>query len=184
MAITIFSINFLIRYLFLFNNFKINGIADWLKNKFGEKKGFEFYQFLTAIMFFLSALNFTLLLNRTSLYNFEQIGNLKFILTLLGSIGIIIGFIINVWSAMLIGIDIYYYKDPFHGRPICGIIKKGPYKYLSNPMYGIGQFNGYGTALMCCSLAGIFAMSMNQTMMFIFFHKVEKPHFIKFLKDN
>ncbi|MEJ2613774.1 MAG: hypothetical protein P8Z35_02355, partial [Ignavibacteriaceae bacterium] len=103
MAITIFSINFLIRYLFLFNNFKINGIADWLKNKFGEKKGFEFYQFLTAIMFFLSALNFTFLLNRTSLYNFEQIGNLKFILTLLGSIGIIIGFIINVWSAMLNG---------------------------------------------------------------------------------
>jgi protein-S-isoprenylcysteine O-methyltransferase Ste14 len=85
---------------------------------------------------------------------------------------------------MLIGIDIYYYKDLFLGRPICGIIKKGPYKYLSNPMYGIGQFNGYGTALMSCSLAGIFAMSMNQTMMFIFFHKVEKPQIIKFLKDN
>jgi Phospholipid methyltransferase len=85
---------------------------------------------------------------------------------------------------MFIGIDIYYYKDLFLGRPICGIIKNGPYKYLSNPMYELGQFNGYGTTLMSCSLAGIFAMSMNQTMMFIFFHKVEKPHIIKFLKDN
>jgi hypothetical protein len=77
MAVTIFSINFLIRYLFLFNSFKINGIAGWLKNKFGEESGFEFYQFFTAITFFLSALNFTLLLDKTSLYDFEQIATLS-----------------------------------------------------------------------------------------------------------
>ena len=77
-------------------------------------------------MFFLSALNFTLLLSKTSMYDFEQIGSLRFIFTVLGSIGILIGFIINIWSAMLIGTDVYYYKDLFLGRPVCGIIKKGP----------------------------------------------------------
>jgi len=183
-AIMIFFINFMIRYLFLFNSFKINGIAERMKNKFGEIKGFEYYQFITALMFFLSALNFTLLLNKTSLYNFEQIGNLKFILTVLGGIGIIGGFLINIWSAMLIGIDVYYYKDLFLGRPVCGIIKKGPYKYLSNPMYGIGQINGYGTALMCGSVTGIIVIVMNQIMMFLFFYNVEKPHIIKYFKDN
>lgn len=183
-AVMIFIINFMIRYLFLFNSFKKNGIAEKLKNKFGEIKGFEYYQFFTAIMFFLSALNFTLLLSKTSLYSFEQIGSLKFIFTILGSIGIIIGFVINIWSAMLIGIDVYYYKDLFLGRPVCGIIKKGPYKYLSNPMYGVGQFNGYGTALLSFSLVGVFAMGMNQMMMFLFFYNVEKPHINKFFKPQ
>ena len=133
-------------------------------------------------MFFLSALNFTLLLSKTSMYDFEQIGSLRFIFTVLGSIGILIGFIINIWSAMLIGTDVYYYKDLFLGRPVCGIIKKGPYKYLSNPMYGVGQFNGYGTALLSFSLVGVFAMGMNQMMMFLFFYNVEKPHINKFFK--
>ncbi len=183
-AILIFFFNFMIRYIFLFNSFKINGIANWLKNKFGEIKGFEYYQSVTALMFFLSALNFTLLLNKTSLYSFEQVVNLRFILTVLGGIGIITGFLINIWSAMLIGIDVYYYKDLFLGRPICGIIKKGPYKYLSNPMYGVGQLNGYGTALLSFSLVGIFAASMNQAMMFLFFYSVEKPHIIKFFKEE
>jgi hypothetical protein len=184
MAIMIFSINFLIRYLFLFNSFKKNGIASRLKNLYGEIRGFEYYQFITATMFFLSALNFTLLLNKTSLYNFEQISNLKIILITLGSFGIITGFLINIWSAMLIGIDVYYYKDLFLGRPVCGIIKKGPYKYLSNPMYGVGQINSYGSALMCASAAGLFVIIMNQMMMFIFFCNVEKPHIIKYFKDN
>jgi hypothetical protein len=183
-AIIIFLINFLVRYLFLFNSFKINGIAKWLKDNFGERNGFEYYQFITSIMFFLSALNFTLIINKTSLFGFEQIGDIKFILTLLGGVGIFAGLLVNIWSAMLIGIDVYYYKDLFMGRPICDIIKKGPYKYLSNPMYGLGQSNGYGTALMCGSAVGLLVICMNQIMMFLFFYKVEKPHIIRYFKYN
>lgn len=183
-AIMIFAVNFLIRYLFLFNSFKPNGFAVKMKNRLGEVKGFELYQFITSIMFFLSALNFTLVFSKTSLFNYEQIGDLRLVFAVLGGIGVMTGFLINIWSAMLIGIDIYYYKDLFLGRQISGMVNKGPYKYLSNPLYGLGQLNGYGTALMYGSLAGIIAIVLNQTIMFIFFYKIEKPHIIKCIKDN
>jgi hypothetical protein len=93
-----------------------------------------------------------------------------------GTAIMIAGMIINIWSTLLIGVDIYYYKDLFLGKAIINFKKEGPYSLFSNPMYGPGQANGYGSALVCGSVAGLIFMFLNQVMMYIFYFVIEKPH--------
>ena len=64
----------------------------------------------------------------------------------------------------------------FVRRPIGNFEVKGPFRYFSNPMYGIGQFNAYGLALLSGSIWGILAAALNQITMYIFYFLCEKPH--------
>lgn len=178
-SILLFTSFFVIRYIFLFSSFTEEGIADMLKRKYGESKGYDLYQSLTALMFFNGAMSFTLMINKSGGDIFSTLVFIKPFLPYIGAIIMLIGFTVNTWSAMLIGLDIYYYKDLFLGRPVGKFTKKGPYMILSNPMYSLGQWNGYGTALIFGSFAGLLGILMNQIMMYIFYFTIEKPHIIK-----
>jgi protein-S-isoprenylcysteine O-methyltransferase Ste14 len=61
----------------------------------------------------------------------------------------------KIWSAYVVGIPIYYWKDMFLGRKIGNFVVSGPYKYFNNPMYGVGQLQVYAIALYYDSLYGL-----------------------------
>jgi hypothetical protein len=50
-------------------------------------------------------------------------------------------------------------------------------------MYGIGQANGYGYALIYGSAAGVVFILLNQLMMYLFYHTIEKPYIKKLFAD-
>lgn len=177
-TVILFSSYFLIRYMFLFTCFREKGFATLLKKKYGESKGFEYYKLITALMFFHGAMIFSLMISKSgwSLLFFISAGTTLYYL---GIAACLVGLTVNIWSAMLIGLDVYYYKDLFIGRPVGEFRKEGPYLLLANPMYSLGQWNGYGTALIYGSLAGVVAIMLNQVMMYIFYYTIEKPHIQK-----
>ncbi len=180
-ALIIFLTIFCTRYVFLFFSFTRKGIAYHLKQNFGEQQGYEIYQSTTAILFFLSATGFTLLVNKSIGILFPSFLKNPLLLSFVGIPIIIIGLVTNIWSALIIGIDVYYYKDLFLGRKIGEFRKEGPYNFLSNPMYSIGQASGYGTAILSASVPGIAFIFLNQVLMYIFYLMFEKPHIKKIL---
>jgi protein-S-isoprenylcysteine O-methyltransferase Ste14 len=179
LALILFVLAFVIRYAFLFSSFVKNGISDYLKAQLGEEKGFDVYQFFTSIMFFSVAITFNLLVRKSSLLGSFFPEKYEALFYTAGITLTAIGFIVNVWSTLLVGIDIYYYKDMFLGRPVSKFKKAGPYKYLANPMYGLGQSGGYGAALFFGSATGLIGIAINQLLMFIFYFTIEKPHIEK-----
>ena len=62
----------------------------------------------------------------------------------------------------------------FLGKKISDFVVAGPYKYFSNPMYGLGQLQAYATALWFGSKYGLIAAFLNQFSIFLFFYLVEK----------
>jgi hypothetical protein len=54
--------------------------------------------------------------------------------------------------------------------------REGPYEFMDNPMYGLGQLTAYGAALMALSPIGVFATALNQITMYAFNWLVEQPH--------
>src|SRR5690606_21698898 len=65
-AVIYFGLTFTTRYIFLFNSFTKNGIANRLIVLYGEKKGYDIYQFLTALMFFFGAASYTILVTKSA----------------------------------------------------------------------------------------------------------------------
>ncbi|UAY51235.1 phosphatidylethanolamine N-methyltransferase family protein [Ferruginibacter albus] len=189
-AIFYFVILFAIRYIFLFTGFGKKGFVNRLVTKFGEEKAWNKYELFTSIMFFQRGLSFGLLTQATKWsiipvvhfifpsFNIDVI-YLKYTCELIGLILIIIGTWVNITATFVIGIDTYYYKDLFLKRPLVDFKIEGPYKYFSNPMYGIGQLNAYGAALILGSVEGILGALLNQVMMYIFYFVIEKPHIIQ-----
>jgi protein-S-isoprenylcysteine O-methyltransferase Ste14 len=84
------------------------------------------------------------------------------------------GWTIKLWSAKVVGTDIYYWKDMFYGRKISAFVEEGPYKIFQNPMYGIGQLQTYATALWYRSMPGLLAALIYQIAVFSFYFLVEK----------
>ncbi|MBY0433484.1 MAG: phosphatidylethanolamine N-methyltransferase family protein [Cyclobacteriaceae bacterium] len=85
------------------------------------------------------------------------------------------GFVVKLWSAWLVGIPIYYWKDMFLDKKISDFVEAGPYKFLNNPMYGVGQVQVYAIAIYYNSIYGLAFGALNQLLVFFFYFKVEKP---------
>jgi hypothetical protein len=123
-ALIYFLFFFVTRYIFLFSSFSKHGVSQKLISKFGEKKGYDIYQFITALMFFFVAASYSLLVTKSAGYFILFIDESTLIG--FGFIVFTIGMIVNVWSTLVVGIDIYYYKDLFLGRPTTEFKKKVP----------------------------------------------------------
>lgn len=103
-------------------------------------------------------------------------GNMPpFIIICVATILFFTGFIVKLWSAWLVGIPIYYWKDMFLGKKICDFVKAGPYKFLNNPMYGVGQLQVYAIAIYYHSIYGLAFGALNQSLIFLFYFLLEKP---------
>ncbi|CCH54875.1 hypothetical protein BN8_04089 [Fibrisoma limi BUZ 3] len=174
-VIIFFVAMFVIRYAMLFGSFGRRGLAPWLIQRYGEKRGYSYYENLTAFLFFYRGTSFNLLVEYTadSLLLPLWLEPWAMGLALVGMVG---ASVINLWATYIVGIDVYYYKDMFLGRAVGTFEVRGPFRYFSNPMYGIGQFNAYGAALYYSSVWGLFGTLLNQGLMYVFYFMFEKPH--------
>lgn len=180
-AIAYFLAAFAVRYIFLFLSFVKGGIADRLVQRHGVERGYLIYEACTATMFFQSGVCFSCLLHHTTWIGLPLPEAYKPFVLGTGIALSVTGYVVNMWSALIIGVDTYYYKDLFVGRFLGPLKHEGPYRILNNPMYGVGQSAAYGAALMNGSAICLVATMMNQAMMYIFYHIIEKPHIRKIL---
>lgn len=182
-ALAFWLLQFLLRYTLLFGSFVRNGFAERLIVDHGEEHGYEIYETITAVLFFNSAAAFGTLVHATEwtlLPGFEWRG-----LFVAGGMALsAVGFVVNLWGTLVIGVDVYYYKDLFLGRFLGDFKQEGPYRIFKNPMYGVGQCAAYGAALMSGSLAGVLATMLNQGMMYLFYFSIEKPHIMKMISRS
>jgi len=195
-ALTYYLVLFSVRYVYLFGGFGKNGFAQKMILKHGEEIAWNKYELITSVMFFQRGLSFGLLTHASQwtliefvnenflLLNVPTIEVIKTVSLGLGLLLVAVGFWVNTAATFVIGIDTYYYKDLFLKRSIVDFKVEGPYKYFSNPMYGIGQCSAYGASLMVGSLAGILTTLLNQLMMYIFYYAIEKPHINSIIQQN
>lgn len=153
------------------------GLRLWLIKKFkSEEKAYVFYQSVLGFLFFNNGISMSYLSTSTKSDILSNIpGELLLIIV---AVIFCTGFIVKMWSAWVVGIDIYYWKDMFLGRKICEFVCCGPYRFLSNPMYGIGQLQGYAIAILNGSIPGLIVVMINQCLVFSFYFIMEK----KFIK--
>ncbi|MFA5819717.1 MAG: methyltransferase [Bacteroidales bacterium] len=154
-----------------------NGLRHWFIRRWGnENEGYLTYEAVLGFLFFHNAASIGYIASSSpgSLFHFIPDDFLLIIVVIL----FISGFVVKIWAAKVVEIEIYYWKDMFLGKKISNFVVTGPYKYFNNPMYGIGQFTTYATAIWYGSKYGLIAAFLNQLLIFLFFYLVEK----KFIK--
>ena len=150
-----------------------NGYRYWFMRKWkDENEGYLAFEGILGFLFFHNALSLGFIASSTS-GSFSVIDN-KNLLFIIISIPFITGFLIKIMAAKIVSIEIYYWKDMFLGREICDFVVSGPYKYLSNPMYGLGQMQAYAAAVWYGSGYGLIAAFLNQSLIFAFYFMFEK----------
>ncbi|HYF02352.1 MAG TPA: methyltransferase [Patescibacteria group bacterium] len=149
-----------------------NGFRTTLIERFGEKNGFRIYEAILAFLFFHNGSSIGYV-SAASANTLGRTGQSRIIAP--AAIGLLIaGFVTKIWAARVVGIDIYYWKDMFLGRKITDFVVSGPYKLLSNPMYGAGQLQSYGFALLHRSAPGLIISAINQCAVFSFYFLAER----------
>ncbi len=140
---------------------------------FGEKKAYLVYEAFLAFAFFHNAASLSFISQSSAGSSFFEIIPVQ-ITMLFAAFLFIIGTGVKIWSAYVVGIPIYYWKDMFLGKRISDFVVAGPYKYFSNPMYGIGQIQIYAIAIYYNSIYGLLFGVINQGLVFLFYFLVEK----------
>lgn len=153
------------------------GYRLWFIKKFGEKDGYLVYEAVLGAIFFMQGAGLGYLASSTPV-DFEMDVTVRNIIQAVAIVFLIVGFGIKIWATKVVSVDIYYWKDMFLGRRIRDFVVKGPYKFVSNPMYGLGHLQAYATAIWYFSLYGLFFALLNQVLVFSFYFLVEK----KFIK--
>ncbi len=145
---------------------------QFIKKYRSKEEAYQAYQTLLGFLFFL---------NGTSIgyvsASYPQTLPLRLpanVTRVVAAILFLTGWTIKIWSAKVVGADIYYWRDMFYGRRISEFVERGPYKILRNPMYGLGQLQSYATALWYRSLHGLVASLVYQLAVFSFYLLQEK----------
>ena len=94
-----------------------------------------------------------------------------------GAVLVIIGLGTKLWAARTLGSEAYYWHNFFDPDAAIGPVSRGPYRFVSSPMYTIGYLQTYGLALMLRSLPGLIAAVFSQAAILTFHFLVENPHF-------
>lgn len=180
LSLSAFLVGYVLRYAFLFSSFTPNGIGTYLDMRFGRTTGFRVYEAATALQFFYRGLTFSWLVAATS---WPVSDRWSWLIRGAGLLVAAIGTGVNLWATDIIGIRSYFYGDLYDGDHARADFKAvGPYRYLENPMYGVGQSAGYGAALMALSPVGLAATLLNQLTMYVFNALVERPHVQRVLR--
>ena len=151
-----------------------SSIPRLLIANYGEKKAFEIYQTIVGLMFMNQGLGIAAMTSLDVGANWEISISSSYTF-IFGGIVFMIGIILKIWSTMILGIDLYYYRDMFLNHSVGNFTQSGPYKIFDNPMYGIGQIHGYGYAIMYQSITGFMAIAICHILIYVFYYSVERP---------
>ena len=173
-AIAYFVCSTLVYIGFIFLVLPEQGLRLNLIKRFGEEKGYLIYEGFLAFAFFHNGASLTFI-SQSSVgsgfwSNVPQGITIATVVVLFA-----VGLIVKIWSAYVVGIPIYYWKDMFLGRKVSDFMVTGPYKHFSNPMYGIGQVQVYAIAIYYNSVYGLIFGALNQSLVFFFYFVAEKP---------
>jgi phosphatidylethanolamine N-methyltransferase len=98
---------------------------------------------------------------------------------LLAALGAVLGGVgigVKLWARAASGSDAYYWRD-FFSPPAAPLEPAaGPYRYLRNPMYTVGNLQLWGLALGVASFPGLGAALFDHAAILVFNHVVEQPH--------
>ncbi|MBL59994.1 MAG: methyltransferase [Verrucomicrobiota bacterium] len=146
-------------------------INHFMIRKLGEKKALALYDMICGLMFFNlgSGIGLAALHEAGS---FELSSGLKWSLFALLTV---VGFGIKFWATWIVGINTYYFRDLFLDRSHGEFTATGPYKFLPNPMYGIGNFHAYSAAIVTGSAFGLWYAVGCHIGIYSFYLFVEKP---------
>jgi protein-S-isoprenylcysteine O-methyltransferase Ste14 len=150
--------------------------------KLGIEGGFARFKRDTTVLMVFDTVSFVLL-------NLLTIDTLHLPMPRWASIAIgatlgVIGLGTKAWATRILGPRSYYWYNFFEPQEPVKWVPKGPYKYLSNPMYGVGYLQTYGLAIMCSSLWGLIGSAFMQISIYVFNEVVEKPHFIALARSK
>ena len=170
-AILYFSVSTVVYIGFIFLVLPEHGLRLKLIQKFGEEKAYLYYEGFLAFAFFHNGASLTFISQTSAGSGFW--GEVP----MMGIVAILffVGLGIKIWSAYVVGIPVYYWRDMFLGKKVSEFVMTGPYKYISNPMYGIGQVQVYAIALYYDSIYGLIFGAVNQLLVFLFYFLLEKP---------
>ena len=173
LGLVYFAVSEVLYVGFIFLVLSAKGWRLWFIGKReDEEKGYLEFEAILGFLFFHNAasLGFIASSSPGNLAGFMSGG----MIAVMAGLMALTGLIVKIWSTKVVSIEIYYWKDMFLGKKICEFVVTGPYKFLSNPMYGIGQLQAYAVALWYGSPAGLAAAFINQALIFTFYFTVEK----------
>lgn len=89
-----------------------------------------------------------------------------------------LGTVVKVWATYASSLDTYYYVDMLIGRslyPNSEAVTSGPFRWFSNPMYGVGNLQAYGSALLAASWPGLVVAGAYHATLYGFYFLFERP---------
>lgn len=173
-AITYFVFSTVVYLGFIFLMLPEHGLRLKLMERLGEENAYLYYEGFLAFAFFHNGASLSFISQSSIGSGFFE--NVPQAIVLASVIFLfVVGLVVKIWSAYVVGIPIYYWKDMFLGRKVCDFVVTGPYKYFSNPMYGIGQLQVYAIAIYYNSIYGLIFGAINQALVFLFYFAAEKP---------
>jgi hypothetical protein len=172
LAILGFILSFALRHGFLFASLGPAGVAPWLKARLGSERAFALHESLLTALVFAQRLSFVGLLYATAR---TPSGPLGLMLVSLGALLLLVGIGVSIWATKVVGLDTYSYRDLFMGPRYMSVELTGPYAFLGNPIYGVGQLAAYGAALVALSPIGLVAAALHQVTLYIFNDAIEQP---------
>lgn len=142
--------------------------------RYGEERAFRMYETVLALMFINQGLGIGAVaaLRLGPLWVLPLSTSASYVV---GSTLFVLGLVVKVWATVVVGVDVYYYRDMFLGRPVSELSSSGPYRVFSNPMYGVGQLHAYGYAILSRSSAGLLATIACHALIYGFYYAVERP---------
>ena len=149
------------------------GVRAWMIRRFGEARAWRHYQTIASVMFLNVSFalgDFCILTDR----RFFVPVPLGFAVPL-GVALLAVGLVVKTWATMLVGLDVYYWKDMFLARPVGPFVTRGPYRWLRNPMYGVGWLHSYGVAVLYRSWLGLLAVAFFHASIYTFHLLLERP---------
>jgi len=171
-AIACFVLSFALRHGFLFASLAPEGVTPWLKTQLGSEGAFALHESLLTVLLFAQRLSFVGLLYATAQ---APSGPLGLMLISCGALLVLVGVGVSIWATKVVGLDTYHYRDLFMGPRYMSVELTGPYAFLGNPMYGVGQLAAYGAALIALSPIGLVAAALNQVTLYILNDTIEQP---------
>lgn len=141
--------------------------------RLGEERAFRAYETLAGLMFLNQGLGVGCMA-ALHVPKWEQAVPASLVLAA-GVALFVLGLVFKAWATLTVGVDGYYFRDMFLGRSLAPACASGPYRFLRNPMYSVGQFQGYGYALLCGSLPGFVAAAAGHVLIYAFYLVAERP---------